>query len=105
MRPSLECRTNCGEHDADEQASDFEEVQDDLGVIGADIPPLQRAQVGDAVDAAGVTLLSHDQDGQDGRNRLGDDGEINAADPALEHRRADDQGEDAGHRMMASSVK
>ena len=67
-------------------------------MVGPDVPALQRAQVGHAVDAAGVALLAHDQDGQDRGDRLGDDREIGAADAALEHRRADDQGEEAGHQ-------
>ncbi len=87
-----------GDEDAEEQAAHLEEVEDDLGVVGADIPSLQGAQVGHAVDAAGVALLAHDQDGQDRRYRLRDDGEIGAADAALEHRRTDDQGENARHQ-------
>ena len=67
--------------------------------------PLQRAQIGHAVDAAGVALLTDDQDGQDRGDGLGDDGEVGAADAALEHRRADDEGEDAGTRMIAQIVK
>ncbi len=56
--------------------------------------PLQRAQVGDAVDAAGITLLADDQDGQDRSDGLGDDGEIDAADPAFEHRSTDQEGKE-----------
>ena len=67
-------------------------------MVGADVPAVQRAQVGDAVDAAGVALLADDQDGEDRGDRLRDDREVDAADPALEHRGADDQGEDAGHQ-------
>ena len=59
---------------------------------------MQRAQVGHAVDAAGVALLADDQDGEDRRDRLGDDREIDAADPALEHRHADDEGEERRHQ-------
>ena len=94
MRPSFEWRTNCAEQDAAEQAGDLDEIQHELGVVGADVPALQRAQIGDAVDAAGVTLLADDQDGQDRRDGLGDDGEIDAADPPLEHRRADQEGKE-----------
>jgi hypothetical protein len=65
-----------GHKDANEQAGHLDEIEDDLGVVGPDVPALQRAQVGDAVDAAGVALLADDQDGQDGGDRLGDDGEI-----------------------------
>ena len=76
----------------------LEEVENDLGVVGTDIPSLERAQVGHAVDAAGVALLTHDQDGQDRGDRLRDDGEIGAADAALEHRSTNDQGKDARHQ-------
>ena len=81
--------------DAAEQQEHFKEVQDDLGVVRPDVPSLQGAQVGHAVDAAGVALLPDDQDGQDRGDGLGDDREIGAADAALEHRGADDQGEQA----------
>ena len=84
--------------DAAEQQHHLDEVQDDLGVVRPDVPSLQRAQVGHAVDAAGIALLPDDQDGQDRGDGLGDDREIGAADAALEHRRADDQGEQAGHQ-------
>ncbi|MEY9169876.1 hypothetical protein ABIF15_001108 [Bradyrhizobium elkanii] len=67
-------------------------------MIGPDIPAMQRSQVGDPVDAAGVALLAHDQDGHDRGDRLRDDREIDAADPALEHRSADDEGEDRRHQ-------
>ena len=87
-----------GDEDADEQHRHLEEVEHDLGVVRPDIPSLQGTQVGHAVDAAGITLLTHDQDGQDRRDGLGDDGEIGAADTAFEHRRADDQGEQAWHQ-------
>ena len=75
-------------------SADLDEVEDELGVVGADVPAVQRAQVGDAVDAAGVALLADDQDRQDRGDRLGDDREVDAADPALEHRGADDEGEE-----------
>ncbi len=65
-----------------------------LGVVGADVPAQQRAQIGDAVNAAGVALLADDQDGQDRGDGLGDDGEVDAADPALEHRSTDEEGEE-----------
>ena len=74
--------------------ADLEEIEHDLGVVRPDIPTLQGAQIGHAVDAAGVALLPDDQDRQDSRDRLCDDGEISAADAALEHGRTDDQGED-----------
>ena len=84
--------------DAAEQQDHFHEVENELGVVCPDIPALQRAQVGDAVDAAGVTLLTDDQDGQDRGDRLGDNGEIRTADPPLEHRSADNEGEDRRNR-------
>src|SRR5207302_7252032 len=87
-----------GDEDANEQAADLEEVEHDLGVIRPDVPSLQGAQVGHAVDAAGIALLAHDQDGQDGCDRLGDNGEIGTADAAFEHRGTDDQGKDTGHQ-------
>ena len=65
-----------GDEDAGEQAAHLEEVEHDLGVVGTDIPSVERAQIGHAVDAAGVALLAHDQDGQDRGDRLRDDGEI-----------------------------
>src|ERR1700733_14119933 len=80
--------------DANEQAGDFEEIQYELGVVGPDVPALQRAQIGDAVNAAGVTLLADDQNGQDRGDGLGDDGEIDAADPALEHRSTNQEGKE-----------
>ena len=98
MRPSLVRPDELRDEDAAEQQHHLDEVEDDLGVVGADVPALQRAQVGDAVDAAGIALLADDQDGQDRGDRLGDDREIDAADAALEHRGADDQGEQAGHQ-------
>ena len=98
MRPSLSQPDELRDADAGEQQHHLEEVQDDLGVVGPDVPPLEGAQVGHAVDAAGVALLSHDQDGQDRGDGLGDDREIGAADAALEHRGADDQGKDARHQ-------
>ena len=67
-------------------------------MVGADVPAEQRAQVGDAVDAAGVTLAADDQDGQHRRQRLSDDGEVDAADPALEHRDAENKGRKRGHQ-------
>lgn len=70
-----------------------------FGVVGADVPAVQGAQVGDAADAAGVALLSDDQDGEDRRDRLRDDRKVHTADPALEHRGADDEGEDGGHQQ------
>lgn len=88
-----------GDADTAEQAGHLDEIENELGVVGADVTAVERAQVGDAVDAAGVALLADDQDGQDRRNRLGDDGEIDAADPALEHRRTDDEGEDGRHHQ------
>ena len=63
-------------------------------MIGSDIPPVQRPQVGDPIDAAGIALLAHDQDGQDRSDGLGDDGEIDAADPAFEHRSTDQEGKE-----------
>ena len=75
-----------------------DEIEDVFGVVGADVPAEQRAQVGDAVDAAGIALLADDQDRHDGRQRLGDDGEIDAADAPLEHRDADDEGQQRRHR-------
>src|SRR5258705_6952295 len=87
-----------GDEDADEQQAYLEEVEHDLGVVGTDVPALQRTQIGHAVDAAGVALLTHDQDGQDRRDGLRDDGEIGAADAALEHRSTDDQGKYARHQ-------
>ena len=54
-------------------------------MIGADVPAEQRPQVGDAVDAAGVALLADDQDGEHRGERLGDDREVDATDPPLEH--------------------
>ena len=80
------------EHGAEQQEA-AEEVEDVLGAVGADVPAEQRAQVGDAVDAAGVALLADDQDRQDRRQRLRDDREVDAADPALEHRGAEDEGQ------------
>src|SRR5205085_9547103 len=80
-------------HDATEQQDHLYEVEDELGVIGADVPAVQGAQVGNAVDAAGIALLADDQDGENGSDRLRDDGEIDAADPALEHCRTDDERE------------
>ena len=67
-------------------------------MVGPDVPSLEGAQVGHAVDAAGIALLPHDQDGQDRGDGLGDDREVRAADAALEHRGADDQREQAGHQ-------
>ena len=87
-----------GDEDADEEQADLEEIEHDLGVIRPDVPALQGAQVGHAVDAAGIALLTDDQDGQDSGDGLGDDGEVGAADAALEHRGADDQGKNAGHQ-------
>ena len=74
-------------------------------MVGADVPAVQRLQVGDAVDAAGVALLPDDQDRQDRGDGLGDDGEIDAADAPLEHRGAEIKRE-AGRApaMIASSV-
>ena len=69
-----------------------------LALVGADVPAEQRLQVGHAVDAAGVALLADDQHGQDQRHRLRDDGEVHAADAALEHREADDEGQQRGHQ-------
>ena len=69
-----------------------------FGVVGADVPAQQRAQIGDAVDAAGIALLADDQDGQHGGERLGDDGEIDAADAPLEHRGAEDEGDERRHQ-------
>ena len=86
------------DEDAAEQAGHLEEVEHDLGVVRPDVPSLQGAQIGHAVDAAGVALLADDQNGQDGGDRLGDDGEIGAADAAFEHRRADDEGEECRHQ-------
>ena len=98
MRPSLLRRTNCAEQHAAEQQPGVDEIQDVLGVVGADVPAVERPQVGDAVDAAGVALLADDQDRQDGGDRLGDDGEIDAADAPLEHRDADDQRQQRRHQ-------
>src|SRR5207247_3788587 len=83
------------DEDAAEQQEHFKEVKNDLGVVRPDVPSLQRTQVGHAVDADGVTLLPDNQNGQYGGDGLGDDREIGAADAALEHRRADYQGEQA----------
>jgi hypothetical protein len=72
-------------------------------VSRADVPAEHRAQVGDAVDAAGVALLADDQDRQDQRDRLRDDGEVHAAHAPLEHREADDEGERAGTTTTAQA--
>ena len=87
MRPSLLLMHEAREQHAAEQQDAADEVEDVLGAVGADVPAEQGAQVGDAVDAAGVALLADDQDGQDRRHRLRDDGEVDAADAPLEHRR------------------
>jgi hypothetical protein len=79
-------------------SSRVDEVEDVLGAVGADVPAQQGLQVGDAVDAAGVALLADDQHRQDQRDRLGDDGEVHAAHAALEHREADDEGQQRGHQ-------
>jgi hypothetical protein len=63
------------QHACQQQAA-IDEIEDFLGTIRADVPALQRAQIGNAVDAAGVALLADDEDRQDRGDRLGDDGEI-----------------------------
>ena len=80
------------EHAAEQQEA-AHEIEDVLGEVGADVPAEQRPQVGDAVDAAGVALPADDQDRHHRGERLRDDGEVDAADPALEHRGAEDEGE------------
>ena len=75
-----------------------------LGAVGADVPTQQRTQIGDAVDAAGIALLADDQDGQHRGQRLGDDGEVDAADAALEHCGAENEGEDRGTAITAMSA-
>ena len=49
------------EHGAEQQEA-ADEVEDVFRAVGADVPAEQRAQVGDAVDAAGVALPPDDQD-------------------------------------------
>ena len=82
------------EHGAEQQEA-AEEVEDVFRAVGANVPSQQGAQIGDAVDAAGIALPSDDQDGHHRRQRLGDDGEVDAADPALEHRGTENEGRDA----------
>ena len=70
-------------------------------MVRADVPTVQGAQIGDAIDAAGIALLTDYQDRQNGGDGLGDDGEIGATDTAAEHRDADQQREknrDERHR-------
>ncbi len=92
-------------HHAAYQQDAIEEVEDVLGVIGADIPAVQGPQIGDSVDTARQPLLADNQNGQDGGDDLGDDGEIDAADPPFEHRRAEDEGEQVGTTTIAAKVK
>src|SRR5690606_17757503 len=47
--------------------------------------------------AAGKALLPDNQDGENGGDRLGNDGEVDAADTPFEHGHADDEGEDHRH--------
>src|ERR1700761_4189043 len=42
---------------ARKQHEHLDEIENELGVIGADVPAEKRTQVGDAVDASGITLL------------------------------------------------
>jgi len=81
-----------------EQKKAADEIEDVFRAVWTDVPAEQRAQVGDAVDAAGVALPADNQDGQHGRQRLGDDGEVDAAHSALEHRGAEDERGDRRHR-------
>ena len=60
-------------------------------MIRTDVPAVQRPQIGDAVDAAGIALLADDQDRQDGGDGLRDDREIGSANSPAEHRNADKQ--------------
>jgi hypothetical protein len=75
-----------------------DEIEDVFRAVPADIPAQQRAQIGDAVDSAGVALLADDQDGHHQSNRLGDDGEIDPADPPLEERCPENERRDRRHR-------
>ncbi len=98
MRPELRVADELGREDAAEQTGDADEVEDQFCAVGADVPAFQRAQIRDAVDAAGVALLADDQDGQDRGDRLRDDREVDAADAPLEHRGSDDEGEESRHQ-------
>ena len=93
MRPSLLRDHKAREEHRAEQQEAADEVEDVLRAVGADVPAEQRAQVGDAVDAAGVALLPDDQDREDSRQRLRDDREVDAADAPLEHGGAEDEGQ------------
>ncbi len=67
--------------------------------------PFERPQVGDPVDAAGIALAADDQDRQDSRQGLGDNREIDAADPTLEHRHADHEGKRGRHHDDRDQVR
>ena len=97
MRPSLLGEHEAREEHGAEQQEAADEIEDVFGAVGADVPAEQRAQIGDAVDAAGVALPADDQDGQHGGERLGDDREVDAADAPLEHGGAEDEGRDRRH--------
>src|SRR6516225_7211386 len=96
MRPSLLASTKRATNMVPSSKAQ-QTVENILRAVGADIPTEQRAQVGDAVDAAGVALLADDQDGHHRGQGLRDDREIDATHPALEQRGAENEGDNRRH--------
>ena len=66
---------------------------------------MQCAQVSNTIYAAGVALLTDNQDGQDGGNRLRDNGEVHTTDTTLEHGNRDDESEDSRHSNNSEQSK
>jgi len=73
-------------------------------VVGADIPTVQRAQVGNAVDAAGITLLPTIRMVRMAATACVMIAKYTPPTPALEHRSAIMKAKSAGTRMIAASV-
>ena len=84
------------EHGAEQQHA-ADEIENVFRTVGPDVPTQQRAQIGDTVDAAGIALLADDQDRHHQRQRLGNDGKVDAADAPLEHGRAENEGQNRRH--------
>src|SRR5690606_7525148 len=79
------------------QQKHADKIENILGAVATDIPAMKRAQISDSVYAAGVTLLTDNQNGENRSNGLGNNRKVNAADATLEHRHSNQVGKQAGN--------
>ena len=83
--------------DHTKQKNCIDEIQNVFGGIITNIPTMQRSQVGNTVDTAGIALLTDNQYGQNEGDCLGDNGKVHATHTSLEHRVANNKGKYRRH--------